>query len=72
MYTLKTVLVKDLNRDHLRSKKRGIENPTVGWLISIAGEEDDHLFNERQSRETVRHASADVCVEPPPHFCEII
>jgi hypothetical protein len=30
MSALKQVLVKDLNRDHLRSKKRGIENPTVG------------------------------------------
>jgi hypothetical protein len=27
---VKKVLVKDLNRDHLKSKKRGIENPTVG------------------------------------------
>jgi hypothetical protein len=30
MFALKQVLVKDLNRDHLKSKKRGIENPRVG------------------------------------------
>jgi hypothetical protein len=30
MSALKPVLVKDLNRDHLKGKKRGIENPTVG------------------------------------------
>jgi hypothetical protein len=27
----------------------------IQWLVDInRGEEDDHLFNERQSRETVR------------------
>jgi hypothetical protein len=52
MSALKPVLVKDLNRDHLRSKNVEFK---IQRLVDINREEDDyHLFNKRQSRETVR------------------
>jgi hypothetical protein len=46
------VLVKDLNRDHLNPKNVELK---IQRLVDINREEEDyHLLNERQSRETVR------------------
>jgi hypothetical protein len=52
MSALKPQLVNDLNRDHLLEVKN--VELKIQRLVDInRGEEDDHLFNERQSRETM-------------------
>jgi hypothetical protein len=50
MSALKPVPVKDLNRDHIL-EETNVELK-IQQLVDInRGEEDDHLFNKRQSRD---------------------